>query len=77
MERVEQLGSVREERCHGARQEWRQDDHAALEVGDDAAVQSQDLFQLLAICGSPEDVRLRIEFAADSPRTPNRMICCA
>jgi hypothetical protein len=29
---------VRQESCHSARQKWRQDDHAALQIRNDAAV---------------------------------------
>jgi hypothetical protein len=56
--------SVRQERRHGTGEERRQDEQAALKIGDDALVQSQYLFQLLAICSTAEDDVLRRATAA-------------
>jgi len=44
--------------AYSARQKWRQDDHAALQIRKNAAGQAERLFQLLAIGDLTEDLCL-------------------
>ena len=56
------LGSMGQEGSYRAGDEWTQDSQAGLEVGENAAVRSHELFQLAAVFGLIQDDRWLVGF---------------